>query len=273
MDHSIQNDSSRRHMSVNGDKFESDLNRQSSSIPIQVPQTDDNSIQTLSSSTVAAVTGAAATHSTSPIEVNTNSATQKCEPTKCAIKDFLTCIALSLTVIGFPIVIIILLINLPRLSPGHDTRQQHYLLLAFGFPFSLVVIVYVIHAISRIIKRIRTGPDHSKYLQTQMSWRQLSRQLHDRRIHHSKQCTNKTTDSIVTMSDCFDDPCLDDIESSIHSSQITFNDEPKLYSLVNEVMSKQNQIYPETFHSIRTNMSNQKADICNNSASSPFRTH
>lgn len=149
--------------------------------------------------------------------------------------------ALSSIVIGLPIAIIIVLINLPKLSTRRDTRQQHYILLAFGFPFSLVVIVALVYGVYSLIRRIRQGPDHSKHFRSRMSWRRFSRRLrgfsqrdhHHHRHHHRCSVDNKQCNH---HSSC----------SSLNSSELALGTEPKLYSLVAQVMSaKQRDIESE----------------------------
>ena len=213
---------------------------------------------------------------------------------KCFTKEFFTCFALSSIVIGLPVVIIIVLINLPRLSTRRDTRQQHYILLAFGFPFSLVVIVFIIYAIFRLVMRVRTGPNHAKLLRSRMSWRRFSRRLrglshsgdhYHNRHHHHHQHTQylyepssrqinlslKLPQSNIELCDVISD--LDeDLDDSCEGSQNAIDHEPKLYSLVTEVMSMQQQhqgycslksnqlcqVFPES----ASNISQLSADMC-----------
>src|SRR6218665_893274 len=74
------------------------------------------------------------------------------------IREAITCTALSSVVIGLPIAIVILLINLPKLSTSRrDARQDHYILLAFGLPFSLVMIVSILYGLFRMFVYIRRG--------------------------------------------------------------------------------------------------------------------
>lgn len=150
--------------------------------------------------------------------------------------------ALSSIVIGLPIAIIIVLFNLPRFSARRDTRQQHYILLAFGFPFSLVISLSVMYGIYRLVMRIRTGPDHSKYLQPRMSWRRFSRRLRGVREQttHPYQCRPPGDPQILSKGSSRvkseEDMSDVDYQSDDCSSEST---EPKLYTLVTEVMSHQ----------------------------------
>lgn len=119
----------------------------------------------------------------------------------CMSREFWTCFLLSSIVIGLPIAIIIMLINLPRLSSQRDTRQQHYILLAFGLPFSCVIIVALLYGIYSLIRRIRRGPNHSRNWNKSIDLR-----------HNSIKSKNSLT---------------------------SMDEEPKLYSLVTQVMTNQ----------------------------------
>ncbi|XP_054165854.1 uncharacterized protein LOC128963376 [Oppia nitens] len=136
---------------------------------------------------------------------------------KCLSKESLTCLMLSSIVIGLPIAIIIILMNLPKLSTRGDTRQQHYILLAFGFPFSLVFIVSVLYGSFRIIMYFKKGSDDSSHLQSRLSWRHFSRRLRSRRFRP----TDFNYDSELSASSRF-------------------------YSLVNQVMAQNpQQVFPQ----------------------------
>lgn len=119
----------------------------------------------------------------------------------CMSREFWTCLLLSSIVIGLPIAIIIMLINLPRLSSQRDTRQQHYILLAFGLPFSCVIIVALLYGIYSLIRRIRRGPNHSRIWNKSIDFG-----------HNSIKSKNSLT---------------------------SMDEEPKLYSLVTQVMTNQ----------------------------------
>ncbi|XP_046911359.2 uncharacterized protein LOC124492488 isoform X1 [Dermatophagoides farinae] len=119
----------------------------------------------------------------------------------CMSRELWTCLLLSSIVIGLPIAIIIMLINLPRLSSQRDTRQQHYILLAFGLPFSCVIIVAILYAIYSLIRRIRRGPNNSRIWNKSINLR-----------HNSIKSQNSST---------------------------SMDEEPKLYSLVTQVMTNQ----------------------------------
>lgn len=150
-------------------------------------------------------------------------------------KEFFTCFALTSVVIGLPVTIIILLINFPRLSPSRDT---HYILLAFGFPFTLVVISALIYGIYRLVNRIRKGPDHSKLLRSsRRSWHRFSRRFRhsigprsthghhqQRNQHHHGHCQHEPSNYS---------------DSSCTSSRSQLDNEPRLYSLVTTVMRQQ----------------------------------
>ena len=140
---------------------------------------------------------------------------------KCFSKESLTCLMLSAIVIGLPIAIIIILMNLPKLSTRGDTRQQHYILLAFGFPFSLVFIVAVLYGTFRAVMYFQRGSDHSRHLQSRnlnsrLSWRHFSRRFHSRRHFHR------------------DIDCEDELSAS-----------SRFYSLVNQVMAQNTQVFPQ----------------------------
>lgn len=210
---------------------------------------------------------------------------------KCLSKEFFTCFALSSIVIGLPVAIIIVLINLPRLSTRRDTRQQHYILLAFGFPFSLVVTVSIAYAIFRLVIRIRSGPNHAKLLRSRMSWRRFSRRLrglsnsggqynrnrphahHYRHGHHFAEQAAHIASSEHLKSPDNNLDAISDLEecTSCEGSQNAINEEPKLYSLVAEVMSKQHfparkgsqlhQVFPETQSPARS-IAHLNVDMC-----------
>src|SRR5699024_5588682 len=74
-----------------------------------------------------------------PVSSSVATSTTNASSNLCFSREIFTCLALTSIVIGLPVLIIIVLINLPRLSNRRDTRQDSYLLLAFGIPFSLVV--------------------------------------------------------------------------------------------------------------------------------------
>ncbi|CAG2112087.1 unnamed protein product, partial [Medioppia subpectinata] len=140
------------------------------------------------------------------------------KPWKCLSRESLTCLMLSGIVIGLPIAIIIILMNLPKLSTRGDTRQQHYILLAFGFPFSLVFIVSVLYGSFRAIMYCYKGSDQSRHLQSRMSWRHFSRRLRSRR-HLQRD---------------------NDFDTELSA-------ENRFYSLVNQVMAQNTtQVFPQT---------------------------
>jgi hypothetical protein len=127
---------------------------------------------------------------------------------------------LSAIVIGLPIAIIIILMNLPKLSTRGDTRQQHYILLAFGFPFSLVFIVAVLYGTFRLIMHFYKGSDQSRHLQSRLSWRNFSRRFRSRHFHRD----------------------VDLNESELSAST-------RFYSLVTQVMAQQ-QVFPENVSTV-----------------------
>ena len=189
------------------------------------------------------------------LEKSTNVAGTK----KCLSKEVFTCVALSSIVIGLPIAIIIVLINLPRFSTRRDTRQQHYILLAFGFPFSLVVVVAIVYGVYSLIKRIRQGPDHSKHFRSRMSWRRFSRRLRgfsSRDLHHRHRHSSHISPSLSP--NCIRAKKSIDYKLNM-SPNVNYTDdylnyddsdnEPKLYTLVAQVMTQaqhqsQQQPYP-----------------------------
>ena len=168
-----------------------------------------------SSTTVAAVTAAATAAAAS-----SSSSSYHATPTKNKLfREAITCTALSSVVIGLPIAIVILLINLPKLSSTRrDARQDHYILLAFGLPFSLVMIVSILYGLFRFIVYIKRGPEEFKNIppimppsssdhhcsiddehhlnpwsRTRMSWRRFSRRLRPsfrRHAHHDEELTS-----------------------------------------------------------------------------------
>lgn len=144
---------------------------------------------------------------------------------RCCSKETLTCIILTSMVIGLPVLIILVLINLPRMTNKRDTRQEHYILLAFGFPFSLVLIVSLVYGIYRLVLRIRMGPDDFKHLRKRMSFRRFSRRLRQQNRQH---CVQSSSARAGRTSSMFDVP-----------STTTSEPEPKLYSLVTKVMFAQ----------------------------------
>ena len=137
-------------------------------------------------------------------------------------KETLTCLLLSSIVIGLPIAIIIILMNLPKLSSRGDTRQQHYIILAFGLPFSLVFLVSISYLLYKCIVHCKRPDDHSEYFRT-FSWRRFSRRLRSRRLrftphHQNRQHVNVNNE---------------------------FNASPKLYSIVTQAMATQQQVFPQ----------------------------
>jgi len=140
------------------------------------------------------------------------------EKWRCFSRESLTCLMLSAIVIGLPIAIIIILMNLPKLSTRGDTRQQHYILLAFGFPFSLVFIVAVLYGSFRAIMHFKRGSDQSRHLQPRLSWRNFSRRFRSRHFHREDELS----------------------ESELSAST-------RFYSLVTQVMAQQ-QVFPENDH-------------------------
>lgn len=180
-----------------------------------------------------------------PISSSVATSTTNTSSGRCVSRELFTCMALSSIVIGLPIAIIIVLFNLPRFSARRDTRQQHYILLAFGFPFSLVVSVSVMYGIYRLVMRIRTGPDHSKYLQPRMSWRRFSRRLRGVREQATHpcpyQCRPTGEAQILSRGSSRAKPEVDLSDVDYHSDGSSESTEPKLFTLVTEMMSHQHQ--------------------------------
>lgn len=179
---------------------------------------------------------------TEPASSSAATSTTNTSSGRCVSRELFTCLALSSIVIGLPIAIIIVLFNLPRFSTRRDTRQQHYILLAFGFPFSLVVSVSVMYGIYRLVMRIRSGPDHSKYLRSRLSWRRFSRRLRGARevqpphLYHRRHINGHSHSRVSRHSEHGRDISEGGYLSDDCSSESV---EPKLYTLVTEMMSQQ----------------------------------
>lgn len=175
--------------------------------------------------------------SSSQLGSNSCSATsfqKETEWSRCCNIECLTCLALTSIVVGLPVAIVIALWNLPLLSTRRDTRQQHYILLAFGIPFTLVLTISFGYALFRLWVRFTHGPSHTRHLRTRNSLKRFSRRLggFPNRLHRGPRPHSSYTkrNERLNFSD-FDKQSDDDQAESV---------EPKLYSLVNEVMSKQN---------------------------------
>ncbi|KAF7489496.1 hypothetical protein SSS_06464 [Sarcoptes scabiei] len=125
----------------------------------------------------------------------------------CGMKKFFrqeicSCLIISLIVIGLPIAIMLMLINLPRLSNHRDVRQQNYILLAFGLPFSIVISVSTVYGLFRLIRKFRS----------------------ENNLHQTGDSNNRYENSFEF------DQNFDDVGENAN--------EPRLYTLVTEIMSK-----------------------------------